>query len=137
MEPKIYPITKIEMGHCSQQEFFWAGNGIKVMSLYYDEEMCIAPGAELKVVEKVNKKEVIRTITLSFSTSNEMPKEGFLSQRSFRVITPEGVFLIGNNKVPYPITSAQRVYGGRPTGNKMYQISVMWTINKPLPMIEQ
>lgn len=125
------------MGHCSQQEFFWAGNGIKVMSLYYDEEMCIAPGAELKVVEKVNKKEVIRTITLSFSTSNEMPKVGFLSQRSFRVFTPEGVFLIGNNKVPYPITSAQRVYGGRPTGNKMYQISVMWTINKPLPMIEQ
>ena len=137
MEPKIYPITKIEMGLCSQQEFFWAGNGIKVMSLYYDEEICFAPGAELKVVEKVNKKEVIRTITLSFNTTNEMPKAGFLSQRAFRVTTPEGVFLIGNNKVPYPITNAQRVYGGRPTGNKVWQISVMWTINKPLPMIEQ
>lgn len=137
MEPKIYPITKIEMGHCSQQEYIWTADGIKVMSLYYEEEMCIAPGAELKVVEKINKKEVIRTITLSFSTSNEMPKSGFISQRAFRVTTPEGVFLIGNNKVPYPITSAQRVYGGRPTDNKMYQISVMWTINKPLPMIEQ
>lgn len=125
------------MGHCSQQEFFWAGNGIKVVSLYYDEEMCIAPDAELKVVEKVNKKEVIRTITLSFNTTNEMPKAGFLSQRSFRVTTPEGVFLIGNNKVPYPIANAQRVYGGRPTGNKVWQVSVMWTINKPLPMIEQ
>lgn len=137
MEPKIYPITKIEMGLCSQQEFLWAGNGVKIMSLYYDEEMCIAPGAELKVVEKINKKETIRTITLSFTTSNEMSKAGFLHQRAFRVTTPEGVFLIGNNKVPYPITSAQRVYGGRPTSNKMYQISVMWTINKPLPMIEQ
>ncbi len=137
MEPKIYPITKIEMGNCSQQEYLWAGNGIKVMSLYYDEEICFAPGAELKVVEKVDKKEVVRTITLSFSTSNEMPKSGFLSQRAFRVTTPEGVFLIGNNKVPYPIANAQRVFGGRPTGNKVWQISVMWTINKPLPMIEQ
>jgi len=137
METKIYPITKIEMGLCSQQEFFWAGNGIKVMSLYYDEEICFAPGAELKVVEKVNKKEAIRTIALSFNTTNEMSKAGLLFQRAFRVTTPEGVFLIGNNKVPYPIANAQRVYGGKPTGNTAWQISVMWTINKPLPMIEK
>jgi len=137
METKVYTITKIEMGLAPEQEFFWAANGIKVMSLNYSEEICFAPDAELKVVEKVNKKEVIRTITLSFNTTNEMPKAGFLSQRAFRVTTPEGIFLIGNNKAPYPIANAQRVYGGRPTGNKVWQISVMWTINKPLPMIEQ
>lgn len=137
MEPKIYPITKIEMGHCSQQEYIWTADGIKVMSLYYEEEMCIAPGAELKVVEKVNKKEIIRTISLSFITNNEISKPGFLSQRAYRVTTPEGVFLIGNKQAPFPITGAQRVFGGRVTGEKMWQVSAMWTINKPLPMIEQ
>lgn len=123
------------MGWCHEQEFFWTAEGIETTSLHYGEELCIAPGAELKVVVKTNKKEVVRTITLSFSTDYDMGRSGCLLRRAFMVTTPNGVFLIGGHKPPFPIANAQRVHGGAPTGDKLWQVSVAWTINKPLPMI--
>lgn len=137
MEPKLYTITKLEIGSCAEQEFFWAGNKPMVNSTYYLEALNIAPDAELKVVEKKNKKETVRTITLSFRTDNDIVSGNDILRKAYKVTTPEGVFLIGGHLPPYPITNTAHVYGGNPKSDKAWQVSVVWTINKPLPKIEQ
>lgn len=130
---KMYTVTEIKTGMCVDQIYNWSGNSAIVSVVNFPEKLCIAPGAELKVVEQVTKREHIWKITLSFTTSKEFSGMPDLQSRAFKVTTDNACYLIGCNMRPYPITKVTRIYGGKPSANKMTQVTVTWTIPRPMP----
>ena len=135
-DKNLYTVTEIRTGMCSNQFYDWSGNTAVVGAVNCNEELCIAPGAELKVVEQVTKKEHIWKITLSFTTSKEFSGRPDLQGRAYQVTTDNACYLIGCNTRPYPITKVTRIYAGKASANKMTQVQVTWTIPRPLPKLD-
>lgn len=135
-DKNLYTVTKIKTGMCTDQIYNWSGNAAIVSVVNFPEELCIAPGAELKVVEQVTKKEHIWKITLSFTTGRDFSGRTDLQGRAYKVETDNATFLIGCNIRPYPITKVTRIYAGKASANKMTQVEVTWTIPRPLPKLD-
>lgn len=133
---KVYTVTKIETGMCSDQIYNWSGDAAIASVVNFPEKLCIAPDAELKVIESVTKKEHIWKITLSFTTGKYFSGRTDLQGRAYRVTTDNACYLIGCNMRPYPITKVTRIYAGKASANKMTQVQVTWTIPRPLPKLE-
>ena len=99
------------------------------------EPLVVKPHAQLTVSDKVEDKNRISTVKLSFKTCDELSE---LDMYAFRCKLADGKYrLIGNHERPYPIVNINETMPENVADNQLNEVIVSWQTTHFVPYIQE
>lgn len=88
--------------------------------------------AELNISDKLESGQRVYSAKLSFTSVEEFPRE----RMGYKATAADGKqYLIGTNERPYPVTSMVEPHPDKITDNQLFEVSVNYTSDFPIPYI--